>query len=477
MNKRFRVALSFPGEKRAFIQEVAAALAAVLGKERVLYDEYLTAELARPNLDVYLGDLYREHSELLVPFYCADYERKEWCGIEWRQMREIIKQNRGHQIMPFRFDDMPITGVLSIDGYIMIGSRSPQQVTALILERLEAFPPKPHRTTNPSAGPAPAAKKAGAIATNYVYASPRETVGTADTVFYKTNGELLARILCNLFTREYGGSSENPVFHYRAANAIPLEEQILLDEALETLEVYTDRDRLVYEVPPAQNTHTLAQYAQRAETWTNLLSQREQSGDTSDSDANAESRTLPDKAVEMTDEEGANAGMNLLMLLAQAYYKMLECTIGGGCHAMDLTLNQSYLWTVTSITNLLANHEGLRDFPGKFEPIFQDLFPSSIIDCEWQDMVAPHAEEFLSAVQRYTFVKGMHEPEEGSPSWIFVELFRPSVDMAIERAEEYHQRMKAEWRKTMRRITPKPTIGKPESPPTAPSDGSAPGNP
>src|SRR4051812_914714 len=109
MNKRFRVALSFPGEKRSFIQEVADTLAARLGKERVLYDEYLTAELARPNLDVYLGDLYRDHSELLVPFYCADYERKEWCRIEWRQMREILKKNGDRQIMPFRFDDMPIT--------------------------------------------------------------------------------------------------------------------------------------------------------------------------------------------------------------------------------------------------------------------------------------------------------------------------------------------------------------------------------
>jgi hypothetical protein len=103
--------------------------------------------------------------------------------------------------------------------------------------------------------------------------------------------------------------------------------------------------------------------------------------------------------------------------------------------------------------------------------MFQDLFPSSVADCEWQDMVAPHAEEFLSAVQRYTFAKGIHEPDEGSPGWIFVELFRPSVEMSIERATEHHHRMTAEWQKMMKRTTLKPPPGKPDSPLTAPPSG------
>ena len=35
--KRFRVALSFPGEKRDFIRQVADLLATAIGQERVLY--------------------------------------------------------------------------------------------------------------------------------------------------------------------------------------------------------------------------------------------------------------------------------------------------------------------------------------------------------------------------------------------------------------------------------------------------------
>ena len=144
------------------------------------------------------------------------------------------------------------------------------------------------------------------------------------------------------------------------------------------------------------------------------------------------------------EEDDRNSGLILLMLLAQAYYKMLEATtsISDWLTMMDLELNSSYIWTVQNLTNLLNNHKHLRDFPEKFEPIFEDLYPTTIADVEWQLMVAPHADGFLSAVQRYVVKKGTYEPEEGSPAWIMVQLFRPGVETAIERAENYNRRLR-----------------------------------
>src|ERR1039458_9843258 len=81
--KRFRVALSFPGEHSARVERIAEALAAKLGREKVLYDKWYAAEFAQPNLSVYLPDLYRRESDLIVIFLCNEYE-KEWCGLEWR---------------------------------------------------------------------------------------------------------------------------------------------------------------------------------------------------------------------------------------------------------------------------------------------------------------------------------------------------------------------------------------------------------
>jgi hypothetical protein len=49
---RFQIALSFPGEFRARVAKVAEALAAVIGRNSILFDEWHRAEFARPNLDV-----------------------------------------------------------------------------------------------------------------------------------------------------------------------------------------------------------------------------------------------------------------------------------------------------------------------------------------------------------------------------------------------------------------------------------------
>ena len=132
--KRFAVALSFPGEYRQFVGKVAEGLAKPYGKERVLYDEYLEGELARTNLDVYLQNLYHKDSELIVVFLCAEYEQKDWCGLEWRAVRDLIKQRYDH-IMLMRFDDAQVAGVLSIDGYIDLRGRTPDETVRLIVER------------------------------------------------------------------------------------------------------------------------------------------------------------------------------------------------------------------------------------------------------------------------------------------------------------------------------------------------------
>ena len=144
------------------------------------------------------------------------------------------------------------------------------------------------------------------------------------------------------------------------------------------------------------------------------------------------------------EEDDRNSGLILLMLFAQAYYKMLEATtsLSDWLTAMDLGLNHSYIWTVQNLTNLLKNNKHLSDFPEKFEPMFDDLYPTTITDVDWQWMVAPHADGFLATVQRYVLKKGTYDPEEGSPAWIMVQLFRPGVETAIERAENYNRRLR-----------------------------------
>jgi hypothetical protein len=133
---RFRIALSFPGEWRPFVSQVAAHLAKAIGREHVFYDKYYEAELARPDLDTYLQSIYHDSSELVAVFLCKEYQNKKWCGLEWRALRDLIANRQASAIMPFRFDDTHISGLFSIDGYIAVADRPPEEIAAKILERL-----------------------------------------------------------------------------------------------------------------------------------------------------------------------------------------------------------------------------------------------------------------------------------------------------------------------------------------------------
>jgi len=133
---QFKVALSFPGERRPYVEAVAAELKKRLPAGAVFYDRDFTSQLARPNLDTLLQRIYLTNSDLVVVFLCAEYQEKEWCGLEWRAVREIIKNKSDHAVMFMRFDDAAVDGTFSIDGYVDLTEHTPVQAARLIVERV-----------------------------------------------------------------------------------------------------------------------------------------------------------------------------------------------------------------------------------------------------------------------------------------------------------------------------------------------------
>jgi tetratricopeptide (TPR) repeat protein len=144
--RRFRVALSFPGEHRPRVEKVAEALAATLGREKILYDQWYAAEFNRPNLDVYLCNLYRYHSDLVAVFLSREYAEKEWTGLEGRVWRELLMHKEDARLMFFRLDDADIPGLGPMDGYQDMTKMTDAAVAAAILSRLgQPAAPKAHR--------------------------------------------------------------------------------------------------------------------------------------------------------------------------------------------------------------------------------------------------------------------------------------------------------------------------------------------
>ena len=138
----FRVALSFAGEHRPYVEEVALALARVLGQDNVFYDNHFKHDLAVIDLDVLLQSIYHHKSDLVVVFLCGNYQDKEWCGLEWRAVRDLIKKRDAKRIMLFRFDDSPVDGVFSLDGAIDCRKHMSGEAADLILKRLQVTPPQ-----------------------------------------------------------------------------------------------------------------------------------------------------------------------------------------------------------------------------------------------------------------------------------------------------------------------------------------------
>jgi len=147
--KRFRIALSFPGEHRSRIERIAETLASHLGHEQVLYDKWHSADFNRPNLDIYLARLYHEESDLIAVFLCKEYNVKTWCGLEWRACRDLLKHRQDNQLMFFRLDDADIPGLYSIDGYQDMHKMTNSEVVSSILIRLGQV----SDTSSPEEGP------------------------------------------------------------------------------------------------------------------------------------------------------------------------------------------------------------------------------------------------------------------------------------------------------------------------------------
>jgi hypothetical protein len=68
---------------------------------------------------------YHVEAQLAVVLFCAEYDHKEWCGLEWRAIRDLIKRREGDQIVltkrPCGIMRRPSRGVCTCDSVRVAG--------------------------------------------------------------------------------------------------------------------------------------------------------------------------------------------------------------------------------------------------------------------------------------------------------------------------------------------------------------------
>ncbi|MES2726102.1 MAG: TIR domain-containing protein [Bacteroidota bacterium] len=136
----FDVSLSFPGDVRDYVESVAKHLEQQIGLNSCFYDNNYKAQLARPSLDTLLQNIYKDRSKLVVVFIGHEYQKKNWCGVEFRAIRDIIFSKQHDRIMYIRMDDGQVDGVGDTDGYIDANTHLPEEIANFIVERIKLLP-------------------------------------------------------------------------------------------------------------------------------------------------------------------------------------------------------------------------------------------------------------------------------------------------------------------------------------------------
>lgn len=142
-SKRFRVAFSFAGEQRSYVAKIAAMLAVRFGEAAILYDKFHEAEFARRDLAFYLPNLYQKESDLVIVVVCPSYRVKEWCGLEWDAIFDLLKNRKDEDVMLCRFGRTLVRGLYSTAGFLELDEMTAAQTAARILERLALNEGKP----------------------------------------------------------------------------------------------------------------------------------------------------------------------------------------------------------------------------------------------------------------------------------------------------------------------------------------------
>ena len=145
----YDVCLSFAGEEREYVDEVANQL-----RERgirVFYDKYEDVALWGKDLYVHLDDIYRHSARYCVMFISKNYANRLWTNHERRSAQARAIAENAEYILPARFDSTEIPGLPDTVGYVDLRETKLERLVKMIEEKIgprqnfSFLPPVPDR--------------------------------------------------------------------------------------------------------------------------------------------------------------------------------------------------------------------------------------------------------------------------------------------------------------------------------------------
>ena len=129
----YDVALSFAGEDRDYVEQVAALLQA--SGIKVFYDKFETVQLWGKNLADHLGEIYGKRPRFVVMFVSKYYPHKGWPTHERQSAQaRAIRENK-IVLLPARFDNTEIPGLPVTTGYIDLRQTASAELAEMIKQK------------------------------------------------------------------------------------------------------------------------------------------------------------------------------------------------------------------------------------------------------------------------------------------------------------------------------------------------------
>lgn len=131
----FDIALSFAGEQRTQVLEVAECLKA--SGVKVFYDSYERSTLWGRDLYQHLSEVYRKRAKYCIVFASKDYALKAWTNHELKSAQARAFEDKGQEyILPVRFDSTDIPGILPTTGYLDFATEGVSGICEAALSKL-----------------------------------------------------------------------------------------------------------------------------------------------------------------------------------------------------------------------------------------------------------------------------------------------------------------------------------------------------
>lgn len=133
--KKYDVALSFAGEERNYVKEVADSLSR--DGIKVFYDEYEEVDMWGKNLILHLEEVFTKDVGCVVIFASKNYANKAYPCLEKDAALATAINSKKEYILMGKFDNTRIPGISSAIKYIDLKKVPPEKFAFLISQKLK----------------------------------------------------------------------------------------------------------------------------------------------------------------------------------------------------------------------------------------------------------------------------------------------------------------------------------------------------